>query len=77
MVWQYSLAYISQEDYHSIAYPKKQALGFCAIWTGFGLLLNQKYLANPEIIYKKFLFTPLSIFFVAIPVGVSWYLVRK
>ncbi len=60
--------FIKEDDFKRVSLPKKVCMGFACIW-GLGFLgLQQMYSSNPEVFFRKFLFTPAApVYFVVFP----------
>ena len=60
MMWNYSTAFISNEDYKRASFPKKCISGFFLCYAGALVFLKMQYNRNAEVFFKRFFFTKLS-----------------
>ena len=76
IAWNYNYLFIKEEDFKRVSQPKKVCTVLAGIW-GLGFLgLQQMYTSNPEVFYRRFLFTPAApLFFEGFPValGLSYF----
>eukprot|EP00347_Sterkiella_histriomuscorum_P020627 403337082 len=67
LLWNFPLQLLNEEDYHSLGKPKFLCGSVLGVWVGLAFGLSYYKQVNPEIFYKKFLFTPLSGCFAIVP----------
>ena len=76
MVWNYSTLFISEEDYKRASFPKKCLLGFAVCYVGVAGVIKLQHAKNPEVFYKRILFTPLTPIMAIAPLFAIYQYVR-